>query len=111
MEFKPSKQLAQEMGLSHSQVKAQLRQGKIKGIKVAGDWLIPVDPLPENERVFGTVKSAAKGLKVSEPHLRRLIRDGKIKAEKIGRVWIFTDLEQEPYKRKRRLKGLKKAQK
>lgn len=100
-----------QKGLSHSQVNAQLRQGKIEGIKVAGDWLIPVDTLPIGNKVFGTLKSATKGLKVSEPHLRRLIRGGKIKAEKIGRAWIFTDLEQEPYKRKRRLKGAKKAQK
>lgn len=110
MRFKTSKQVAEEIGLSHSQVKARLRQGKIPGIKVAGDWLIPEEPLPEGKKVFGTVKRAVKKLGLSESHLRRLIRDGKIKAEKIGRVWVFTDINQDPIRR-RRPKGARKARK
>ncbi len=49
-----------------------------------------------------SVKEAAKGMGVSESHLRLLLRSGEVSGKKLGRDWVVLDLN---YKRKRKPKG------
>lgn len=109
MKFKTTKQIAQEKGLSRSQINAMLRKKKIKGIKPSRNWLIPTEPLMEKEKQFTTLRELYDKGKTgySLSHLRWLVRNGKLKAEKYGRDYIITDLNQE-FRYKKGTKGVTK---
>jgi len=45
MTYISSKEVAAQLGLSHSHVRILLRQGKIQGTKISRDWLIEAESL------------------------------------------------------------------
>ena len=54
--------------------------------------------------MWGT-KEAAEKLGISDAHLRRLLESGQVYGKKLGHDWVVLNLN---YKRKRKLKGVKK---
>ena len=104
--FITSKQLAENLHLSHSHIRQLLRKSRIQGaVKVGRDWLIAEEGYkPAEAKDVPTSKALAKGLKFSLSYTRQLIREGKIKGVKIGRDWVVLDLEQMPYERQRKVK-------
>jgi hypothetical protein len=52
-----------------------------------------------------SVKEASTKLGISERHLRLLLQHGEVKGKKLGHDWVVLSLD---YKRKRKVKGVKK---
>ena len=90
MQYQTAEEYAETNNLSHSNVRAQCRKGKIPGaVKSGRNWLIPVDVKSGKKLMPHSTKTFAEIYDCSQMQVRRWIKAKQLKADLVGRDYVI----------------------
>ena len=109
-ELLTSQQFAERAAVSSSTVSKWLREGKIKGIKQGGKWMISADQLPRktaSQRTVADKKSAVKPKTVVSEKPAGVKHQPGYSVEQFSQLTYLTPFGVERYLKEGRLNGAK----